>query len=97
MLAEPGETHCAAHKRPPWRDAETRRPRTRSGWARQQMSKRVIARDRGICHICGQAGADEADHVVELADGGADEIDNMRAAHAACNIEKMRRSRKGRR
>jgi 5-methylcytosine-specific restriction endonuclease McrA len=61
------------------------------------MSKRVIARDRGICHWCGHPGADEADHVVELADGGADELDNMRAIHHDCNLEKMRKRQAERR
>lgn len=61
------------------------------------MSRRVIARDRGVCHWCGRPGADEADHVVELADGGADDEGNMRAIHHDCNIEKMRKRQAERR
>jgi 5-methylcytosine-specific restriction protein A len=61
------------------------------------MAKRVIARDRGRCHWCGRACADEADHVVELADGGADDVSNMRAIHHDCNLEKMRKRQAERR
>lgn len=61
------------------------------------MSKRVIARDRGVCHWCGRTGADQADHVVELADGGADEPSNMRAIHKDCNLVKMRKRQAERR
>jgi 5-methylcytosine-specific restriction endonuclease McrA len=61
------------------------------------MSKQVIARDRGVCYLCGQAGADQADHVVELADGGADTLENMRATHEACNLAKMKERQRARR
>lgn len=42
---------------------------------------RVIRRDAGICWICGQPGADTADHVIPRAQGGPDTMDNLRAAH----------------
>jgi 5-methylcytosine-specific restriction endonuclease McrA len=45
----------------------------------------VIARDHNICWICGQLGADSADHIIRARDGGPDELWNLRAAHARCN------------
>jgi len=53
------------------------------------MASFVIARDNGICHVCGQAGADEADHVIGLAFGGLDDVTNMAAIHARpCHLRK---------
>lgn len=89
-FTDPGTTRCAAHARPPWRNSDERRPRDRTGWERQKIARAVVKRDRGICHWCGKPGATEADHVVELADGGADDPANMRAIHHDCNLEKMR-------
>ena len=69
-----------------WENANA--PHRLSGRARQRRTRRVIARDGGICHICGLAGADVADHVLALARGGEDTMGNLRAAHYACNQRK---------
>lgn len=53
--------------------------RTGRPWQRQKA--RIIRRDRGICHICGQPGADSADHIVPHAHGGTDRLDNLAAVH----------------
>ena len=47
---------------------------------------RILERDRGVCHFCGQPGATEVDHLVPIAQGGA-RLDpaNLAAAHAGCN------------
>ena len=39
-----------------------------AGWGR--ISRQVIARDQGICHLCGESGADTADHLVPRSLGG---------------------------
>jgi len=56
------------------------------GW--KKISKAVIARDNGICHICGLPGANSADHIIPHAKGGSDEMINLRAAHMKCNEKK---------
>ena len=56
------------------------RPR---GWDR--TSKRVIARDGGICWLCELPGADTADHIVPRSKGGHHGDSNLRAAHRVCN------------
>ena len=45
----------------------------------------VLARDNGICHICGRAGANSVDHLVPRAHGGSDDPANLAAAHKSCN------------
>ena len=42
---------------------------------------KVVRDGAGICHLCGHAGADAADHVVPLARGGSDTRDNLKPAH----------------
>lgn len=57
-----------------------------SGW--KQISRKVIARDKGICHICGLPGADTADHLIPRSKGGTNHPSNLAAAHRACNSRK---------
>jgi len=47
--------------------------------------KAIFRRDRGICQLCGQPGADEIDHIKPWAEGGSDEPSNLRAVHHGCN------------
>lgn len=43
----------------------------------------------GICHVCGEAGANQVDHVIPLAQGGQDTLDNLRPIHATpCHRDK---------
>lgn len=64
-----------------WATSTRKTHRNGSGWAEQARAKRVIRRDRGICYVCGLPGADRADHVIPLAEGGADDESNMAAIH----------------
>lgn len=40
----------------------TRRTRLPHGWATVTVP-RILARDHGVCHLCGQSGADTVDHI----------------------------------
>ena len=51
----------------------------------RKLRAAVIARDRGICHLCGQPGADTAHHLVEKRHGGSDDPSNLRAIHRGCH------------
>lgn len=88
-------SHCAEHTPKAWaKDTTTVRI---SGRRSQRRRRYVLSRDNGICWICGHPGATVADHVVPLAEGGADTIDNLRAAHDVCNTEKgQREAQRGR-
>lgn len=51
----------------------------------QQLTRLVLARDRGVCHWCGGV-ATSADHwPVSRADGGPDTLANLVAACMPCN------------
>lgn len=45
-----------------------------------------------VCHLCGKPGADSADHVIPYAEGGGDDVANLRPAHKACNSKRGTRS-----
>lgn len=83
---------CPIHDKP-WAGSSRRdRLRSRSGGRQQKLSRFVIARDEGRCHVCGDYGADETDHVVPLAEGGPDDVSNMKAIHSKpCHVEKTQR------
>lgn len=56
-------------------------------WAATRQ--RILARDHGMCHICGQPGADEVDHVIPVYAGGSDDDTNLAPAHAhPCHARK---------
>jgi 5-methylcytosine-specific restriction endonuclease McrA len=57
----------------------------------QAIVRAVVARDHGVCHLCGGLGATSADHLVPLADGGGNWPSNLRAAHPHCNYAKNAR------
>lgn len=64
--------------------------------------RKVIARTKANCHICGKPidytlhhlddGAFVIDHVKPLKLGGTDTIENIAAAHRACNSKKRARA-----
>jgi len=57
-------------------------PRKRlSGEKLQKLRRQVFAHYGEQCWLCGGAGADTIDHIVPVADGGDDSLDNLRPAH----------------
>ncbi|MGI8614626.1 MAG: HNH endonuclease [Nocardioidaceae bacterium] len=69
------------------------------GWTGQRivpsdwnsLKTKVMRRDRGICYVCGQSGADQVDHVVNIAEGGTHDLGNLAAIHGEpCHREKTR-------
>lgn len=68
----------------------------RTGRPWQRKKARIIRRDAGICHLCGQPGADSADHLVPYSQGGTDADDNLAAVHhntePRCNRKRGNRS-----
>jgi 5-methylcytosine-specific restriction protein A len=83
-----GRIGCTEHKRKPWQGSD-RRKRTRSGWAQQRRARWVLHHFGRICHRCGHDGATIVDHVIPLAEGGADDWTNLRPICDPCNREKV--------
>lgn len=73
----------------------------RSTAATRTRHRRAIARGRPPCGICGDPidyslrspdpMSFEVDHIVPIAKGGPDELDNKQAAHRRCNQAKSDR------
>lgn len=79
---------CPDHQRKPW-DGSRRRTKVGSGHAQSKNRAYVFHRDGDICHVCGLPGANEADHVIALSEGGEDHIDNMAPIHSIpCHRDK---------
>jgi len=49
----------------------------------------------GCCHLCGRKGATQVDHVVPLAEGGADDESNLAPIHDDCHAQKTAAEAKG--
>lgn len=68
----------------------------------RDLHRRIIARTRPGCHICGKPinyqlphldpGEYVVDHLTPLARGGTDTLDNKAAAHRSCNAAKGTRN-----
>lgn len=79
---------CPTHERRPW-EGSTRRERTISGSRQQARARAVMSMHQGICHVCARPGSDQVDHVIPLAEGGADTMENLRPIHAQpCHRDK---------
>lgn len=51
----------------------------------QKRAARIMRAHERRCHVCGLPMADEVDHVVSLAEGGADTDANLRPIHLDCH------------
>jgi 5-methylcytosine-specific restriction protein A len=68
-----------------------------SGSAQQARARRVLAAHLTICHRCDGAGATEVDHVIPVAEGGADDESNLRPIHPHCHkVKSQEEARRGR-
>lgn len=61
-------------------------PRTTTA-AWRKLRKRALVRDGHRCRTCG-APANEVDHIVNVAEGGSDELENLQALCPPCHRRK---------
>ena len=66
---------------------------TAKGPAWERLRGQVFDRDGHRCQECGRAGRLEAHHVVELANGGTNDMNNLKTLCRACHIDTHRPKR----
>lgn len=70
---------CDTHPNSGWVDRPRKHDRGRTTYDRlgisqhewQRLHDMVMQRDGGRCHVCGKRGADQVDHIIAVALGGA--------------------------
>jgi len=76
---------CPAHELTP----DQRSPSTRAGKdPKYRQNRKIVLAGNPPCYLCGEPGADTVDHVIPVAEGGTNELDNLRPAHGWCNRQK---------
>ena len=72
---------CPVHPRRPFQGAHS------PGRKVSASMRAQVLREERCCGICHQPGLsdDEVDHIKPVADGGGNERENLRRAHAECN------------
>jgi len=98
--------YCEAHKSAGWsryRNAKKNGPNP-YGAKWQKLRTATLQRDRGLCVMCLADGravpATEVDHIIALAHGGKDELDNTQSLCTPCHrrktaTERMQHRRRG--
>lgn len=75
-----------------WKGQRGTRHERGYGAAWQRLRVQVIARDRGLCQPCKAAGKvrkfDAVDHIKPKAQGGTDDLSNLRCICADCHAAK---------
>jgi 5-methylcytosine-specific restriction endonuclease McrA len=96
LFAEPGKSRCPVHEAELQRAKWLRNPNRDLDYRR---AKREVAKLLPIpCSLCGNPithlGHDRwsltFDHIVSVADGGSNDLSNLRAAHKHCNSSRGR-------
>jgi 5-methylcytosine-specific restriction protein A len=67
-----------------------------AAWERTRLA--VIARDQGVCQLCGMLVIGEGgdiDHVLEKANGGTDALENLRLTHRSCHARRHAQDARG--
>jgi 5-methylcytosine-specific restriction protein A len=82
--------YCPDHRPKPWQSSKRRQRMGLSGGAWQTVRQKVLASDMSCCYLCDRLGADQVDHLVEVADGGTNALTNLASCHASCHARKHR-------
>jgi 5-methylcytosine-specific restriction enzyme A len=75
----------AEHKPKPWATSKRRQRMGIGGGAWATVRRKVLERDLGYCYLCDRPGAREVDHLVEVSEGGTNDLTNLASCHAACH------------
>ncbi|WP_234082998.1 HNH endonuclease [Enterobacter quasiroggenkampii] len=91
--------YCEAHKSAGWsRYRKTKKNGTYPYGANWQKVRTIaLHRDRGLCVLCLADGravpANEVDHIIAVAHGGTDALDNLQSLCTPCHRYKTARER----
>jgi 5-methylcytosine-specific restriction enzyme A len=81
--AEPGSSRCKACGGGKWCRKDRRRGNPYGAeWRR--IRDKILERDRHVCKKCG-ARASNVDHILAKADGGSDDLSNLRSLCLRCH------------
>ncbi len=74
---------CDVHQRKPWQGRPSKYERYgMSGSEWSALVRLILRRDDYICQACGLAGADTADHIIPVSEGGSrKDPANLQALH----------------
>ena len=75
-----------------WHAAHNQESRHQRGYGTRWYRLRayILARDSGLCRVCGRP-ASEVDHIVPKSRGGTDDEDNLQTICTACHAQKTAR------
>ena len=65
--------------------------------AEYEKARRIVMRGSPACALCGVAQATQCDHIVSLADGGTNEVRNLRPVCRPCHVKRTDWSKRARR
>lgn len=94
VLVQGGGARCPAHKAiGKFGDRSRGSSHERGyGWQWQQLRKRILSRDKGLCQPCLKVGkfrpGRDVDHIVPKAEGGTDDESNLQTACPVCHKAK---------
>lgn len=74
-------SRCPTHRRTRERNRPRPGPRQRGLDHQYQTNRATLLAISDLCWLCGHHGADQADHVIPIADGGTSDITNLRPSH----------------
>lgn len=84
-LTPVGNSRCHLHRR-------KAKPKATPYTYQYQRNRALLLKHDDLCWLCGNHGADTADHVIPKSHGGTDDIHNLRPAHKRCNSARGNRT-----
>lgn len=91
-------SRCEEHQRESWATSNNSTPSERGyGYSWTKIRKQALIRDGYLCVVCSNKGlltkATEVDHILNKAQGGDDDIDNLQSICSSCHKAKTSKER----
>ena len=86
--------YCPEHQRDRWRQSKRQSRTGIGGGTWEGLRLTTITRDQRCCYLCDQVIPEgdpiEVDHLIEVADGGTNDLSNLATAHVECHRRRHR-------